>query len=127
MNGQSKITTHPVPCPLCAGMTRIRCTDCTCAHPSAVYAEKVTGVLVTCFPDLLDPIILEIIRPAVRRQAENPARWFEVIVDDPRQANWRLRPHRTEPGRVRLACFRMTMRDEDVTLERTVNEALAVL
>jgi hypothetical protein len=94
---------------------------------AASYAESVVGVLREHFPDLADPTAAEIIARAVRRQANDPHDAFEVIVDNPRSANWRLRAWREDRRRVHLACYRMTERDQDVQFTRTVNDALAAL
>ena len=91
------------------------------------YAESVVGVLREHFPDLTSPITAEIVRRAVDRNASDPHASFEVIVDNPSSANWRLKGLSKDPRRVHLACYRMTERDSDVQLMHTVNDALSAL
>lgn len=91
------------------------------------YAKSVIEVLRRHFPDLADPDAAGIITDAVRRQACTPRDGFEVIVDDPWTANWRLTPLRKDRRRVHLACYRITRRDSDTQLAHTVNEALSAL
>ena len=93
------------------------------------YAESVIQILHEHFPGLAgDTLSTQIIRQAVARQALSPSDSFEVIVDDPVTANWRLKAcrghHRSE---VRLSCHRMTERDADVQLKHIVNDALSAL
>lgn len=55
------------------------------------YANAVIAALASDFPDLRDPMIAGIIRKAVYVNARGSSRvGFEVIVDDPFTANWRL-------------------------------------
>lgn len=93
------------------------------------YAESVIQILHKHFPDLAhDLLSTQIIRQAVARQALSPSDSLEVIVDNPATANWRLKAcrghHRSE---VRLACYRISERESDMELLRTVNDALSAL
>jgi hypothetical protein len=76
---------------------------------------------------MADQMTAEIITEAVERQAGDPSDSFEVIVDDPRRADWRLKAARHGRRGVRLACYRMNKRDVDVQLTYTVNTALSAL
>ena len=93
------------------------------------YAEAVMGVLRDHFPAATwsDPATAAIITTAVRNQASTPRDAFEVIVDDPRRADWRLKSRNGNKRQIRLACYRMVMRDADAELERAVNSALSAL
>ena len=58
----------------------------------ASYAAQVVEVLREHFPDLAgDPEAAGIIAAAVSRQMADPRDSFEVIVDSPWTANWRLK------------------------------------
>ncbi|QXV57369.1 hypothetical protein [Amycolatopsis sp. TNS106] len=90
------------------------------------YAASVVELLeqVGGFTDLSNPSIAEVVRNAVARYAADPTAEFECIVDNPGLANWRLRPGRNEPGRVRLACYRYQETQADVERVRRVDAAL---
>lgn len=88
------------------------------------YAASVVKVLREHFPDLADPTTAEVVTDLVERQVRNPRAGFEVIVDDPISARWRLKPDPRDCNRVRLGCYRLHPREADAELERTVNKAL---
>lgn len=70
------------------------------------YARAVLEVLLEHFD--LDGAAGTAIQRAVAAQHANPSRGgFEVIVDDPGVANWRLTATTADPSRVRLGDFRM--------------------
>lgn len=89
------------------------------------YADAVIAVLTftTKFPALDDPVVADIVRQAITRHAETPNPAFEVIIDDPGVANWRLKAH-TTPGRIRLACYRTERRVDERAMESRVNRDL---
>lgn len=93
----------------------------------AEYAQAVVAVLREHTTFITSEAVAEVMWDAVVRQAGNPQDWFEVIVDSPARAIWKLRPVRGNPARVRLACFRVNPNLEDDQLEHAVNEALAAL
>ena len=105
-------------------MKRARGDDATTA---ASYAEAVVRTLAEHFPGLADPMTAGIIKAAVTDQATSPRDTFEVIVDDPRRADWRLKGRPVDRRRVRLICYRPTERDQDVQLLYAVNDALTAL
>ena len=74
------------------------------ATTAASYAEAVVRTLAEHFPGLADPMTAGIIKAAVTDQATSPRDTFEVIVDDPRRADWRLkgRPGGSPPGTAHL-------------------------
>lgn len=92
------------------------------------YAARVVRVLREHFPDLADETTAEVITDLIERHVRDPKPGFEVIVDDPISAKWRLKAGRW-PSRylVVLTCYRLHPREADVELERTVNEALRAL
>ena len=91
------------------------------------YAERVVGVLREYFPADLSDLAAQIITEATEHQVRDPQSSFEVIVDSPYAANWRLKARSEDRRQVRLACFRVTRRDSDAQFERTVNDALAAV
>lgn len=91
------------------------------------YSLAVVKALAQEFPDLTDATTAEIVSEAVRRYHLDPNTGLEVIVDSPYSANWRLRPDREHPGRVRLACYRFNRSQQDDERENRVNEALRAI
>lgn len=91
-----------------------------------MYATDVVRVLIMVgdFADLSDPAITEVVYQAVVKHLRDPRESWECIVDNPILANWRLRPHHDQVGRVRLGCYRHTTTMGNVERERVVNEAL---
>lgn len=89
------------------------------------YADAVIAALTftTRFPDLSDPTVADVVRQAIMRHAATPYAAFEVIIDDPISANWRLKAHAT-PGQVRLACYRMKPGVDERAMESRVNRDL---
>lgn len=88
------------------------------------YAAAVVEVLATDFPELADETTAAMARNAIARHATAPADPFEVIIDSPTLANWRLRPHRERPKRVRIACYRFELSAEDLAKEQRINATL---
>jgi hypothetical protein len=64
---------------------------------------------------------------AIEHHARNPQDPFEVIVDDPRAAKWRLCADNRDRRRVLLFIHRASPSDADAELSRTVNDALRAL
>jgi hypothetical protein len=93
------------------------------------YATAVVRVLRDHFPDLADPVVAAVVTHAVERQAREASQVFEVIVDDPRSARWRLKARSDDRTRVRLAYCPVILPGSDAgnELERTVNDALRAL
>ncbi|MFC6883439.1 hypothetical protein [Actinomadura yumaensis] len=68
-----------------------------------------------------------VVRDAVANHAENAntaGGAFEVIVGSVVTATWRLHPHRTRCGRVRLACHKLEPSTADTTRLERLNRAL---
>jgi hypothetical protein len=93
----------------------------------ADYSAAVIHTLVSEFSNLTDPTTAVIVREAVARHANQPDTAFECIIDDPILANWRLRPHREQPSRVRVACYRLNPTQADNDREQRVNHALNLI
>lgn len=93
----------------------------------SAYSLAVVDVLSREFADLTDETTAEIVSEAVRRYHLDPNTGLEVIVDSPYSANWRLRPDREHPGRVRLACYRFNRSPQDEEREDRLNEALRAI
>lgn len=91
------------------------------------YAAAVVRVLAGDFRDLTDQHIRQIVAENVARQAEAPLASFEVIVDNPISANWRLKADGQDQRRVRLACYRMNPAADDRERERRINTALQTI
>ena len=91
------------------------------------YATSVVRVLREHFPDLADPTTAEVITDLIERQARDPQPGFEVIVDDPASAKWRLHVDNRDRRRVLLYIHRTRPSDADAELSRTVNDALRAL
>ena len=95
----------------------------------AGYASSVIEVLRGRFTDLTDPAVEEIIASAVERQTRDPQPTFEVIVDDPRSARWRLKADPRDRRRVRLAYYPVSPPGSPAgnALQQIVNDALREL
>ena len=71
------------------------------------YADGVVEVLHVEFSDLDDPMVADVVRTAILHQLAAPAPGFEVILDSPISANWRLKAG-PPPTTFRLACYAPT-------------------
>ena len=93
------------------------------------YAASVVEVLRAHFPDLTDPRTAEIARRAIERNARDPQASFEVIVDDPGSARFRLKTRSDDRRRVRLAYYPVFPPGSVAgnALELVVNDALRAL
>ena len=91
------------------------------------YAASVVEVLRRHFPDLADPTTAEVVTDLIERHTRNPQDPFEVIVDDPAAAKWRLNADNRDRRRVLLYIHRTRISDADAELSRTVNDALRAL
>ena len=91
------------------------------------YAASVVQVLREHFPDLAAPVIAAFVTDLIERHARDPLAPFEVIVDDPRAAKWRLCADNRDRRRVLLFIHRASPSDADAELSRTVNDALRAL
>ena len=93
------------------------------------YAASVVKVLREHFPDLNDPVTAAAVSASVEYNERHPAASFEVIVDDPRSARWRLKASSADRTRVRLAYFPGLPPGSDAgnALEAVVNDALRAL
>lgn len=92
------------------------------------YACGVLHVLASDFPDLRDPVVAGIVKKAVYVNARGFDRvGFEVIVDDPFTANWRLIPAPHDRARVHLACWRKNRTEDDAERWARLNAALDAL
>lgn len=88
------------------------------------YADAVMDVLRGEFPGLADPIDSHVVRDSITRNYLSPTGPFEVIIDSPSAANWRLKPHPSRPGRVRLADYALTRIHAPHEREARVNTLL---
>lgn len=97
------------------------------ADAAGKYAAQVDAVLARMMPSAYAmgdrPVIVDLIA----QHARNPKPAFELIVDDPTSARWRLVANRRRAGTVMLVCHRATVSAADRTTELTVNEALVEL
>jgi hypothetical protein len=91
------------------------------------YAASVVRVLREHFPDLADPATAEVVADLIERQVRDPKSSFEVIVDDPISAKWRLKGDVDNLRRVHLAIHRLHPREADAELKSTLNDALRAL
>ena len=93
------------------------------------YAASVVKVLREHFPDLADPTTAEVITEAIERQSRDPHPGFEVIVDDPAAARFRLKTRSDDHRRVRLAYYPVFPPGSNAgnALEAIVNDALQAL
>lgn len=90
----------------------------------ADYPAAVVDTLAGEFSDLTNPTTAALVREAIARHTDQPHAAFECIIDDPVLANWRLRPHRDTPSRVRVAYYRLNPTQADRDREQRVNQAL---
>jgi hypothetical protein len=97
------------------------------ASASQRYAALVTELLRGHFPGLADPVTAEVVTGLIERHVRDPHAPFEVIVDDPAAANWRLHADSRDRSRVLLYIYRMRPSEADIDLSRTVNDALRAL
>jgi hypothetical protein len=88
------------------------------------YAAAVVAVLASEFPAVAEEDTAGLVRNAVAAHRTSPVDSFEFIVDSPTLSNWRLKPHRSVVGRVRLACYRMEPTPADNEREHRINTAL---
>jgi len=91
------------------------------------YAASVVQVLREHFPDLTDPATAEVITNLIKHHVRYPQAPFEVIVDDPVSAKWRLHADNRDRRRVLLYIHRTRHSEADAELSRTVNDALRAL
>jgi hypothetical protein len=96
---------------------------------AAAYAEAVYRVLVADFPNLETPSLALLVREQVARQTEAPSPAFEVILDDPSVANWRLVPDPTggTRWRVQVACCKPHPSRVDARREQRLNVVLRAI
>jgi len=91
------------------------------------YTDSVLEVLDEHFKvELADAVTRDVVTSAVSRQALKRSDSFEVIVDAPYIANWRLKPA-VSGRRVRLACYRLNESAADRRREEAVNTALRAI
>lgn len=92
------------------------------------YAAAVVKVLrehgVSWLPTAMDA---EIVTKLIEQQQRDPKDSFEVIVDSPHAARWRLKARSDDRTRVSLTCFALNQNSVTAELERTVNDALRAL
>jgi hypothetical protein len=91
------------------------------------YAASVVEVLREHFPGLADPATAEVITDLIEHHVRYPLAPFEVIVDDPISAKWRLHADNRDRRRVLLYIHRARHSDAEAELSRTVNNALRAL
>jgi hypothetical protein len=91
------------------------------------YAASVVRVLREHFPDLADPTTAKVVTDLIERHVRDPQAPFEVIVDDPISAKWRLHADNRDRCRVLLYIHRARPAEADAELSRTVNDALRAL
>lgn len=93
----------------------------------AGYPNAVIDALASEFSDLTDPATAAVVRGATAGHMAAVEERFECIIDDPIVANWRLRLHRDQRSRVRVACYRPTPTKAEAEREQRVNRPLNVL
>jgi hypothetical protein len=91
------------------------------------YAASVVKVLREHFRDLTDPTTAVVVTDLIEHHARNPQDPFEVIVDNPISARWRLHADNRDRYRVLLYIHRACPSESDAELSRTVNDALRAL
>ena len=93
------------------------------------YATAVYRVLVAEFPNLRTRTLELLVRDQVGRHAELPSNSFELIVDEPAVANWRLVPEMAGPDRwrVQLACCKVRPSHANAAREQRVNASLRAI
>ena len=93
------------------------------------YATAVYQILAEEFPRLKARTLELHVVEQVGLNAELPLRWFELIVDEPTVANWRLVPdHLSEDRwRVQIACRKPRPSHANAAREQRINEALRAI
>lgn len=94
---------------------------------SETYAARVVQVLAEHFPGLADETTAEVVTDLIDRHGRDPETPFEVIVDDPAAAKWRLHADPQDRSRVLLYIHRTRHSEADADLSRAVNDALRAL
>ncbi|MGP4105246.1 hypothetical protein [Nonomuraea sp. KM90] len=82
----------------------------------ARYARQVVQALAPHFGDLADPTTAATVERSITAYLAAPFDGWEVILDSPALANWRLKPD--TGGRIRVACTRMPPRTPDAVQEQ---------
>ena len=95
--------------------------------PAEDYAASVVRILRDRFPDLAHPVTAKVVTDLIEKHARNPQDPFEIIVDDPIPAKWRLRADNRDRSRVLLYIHRSGHSEADAELCGTVNDALRAL
>jgi hypothetical protein len=90
------------------------------------YANAVIDALSGDFPDLRDPVVADLVRKYIYAYART-GHPLEIIVDNPISARWRLVGDGNHSGRVRLACWRTNLGEDDIEQEQRLNEALRAI
>jgi len=93
------------------------------------YAAAVHRILVEEFPRLADRTLELIVLEQVGRNAELQWRGFELIVDEPTTASWKLVPDHLgeDRWRVQLACCKPRPSRANAAREQRVNAALRAI
>jgi hypothetical protein len=93
------------------------------------YAAAVHQALTDDFPGLKKRTLELIVLENVARQAEAPSQAFQLVVDDPTVANWRLVPDHvgSDRWRVQLACCKANPSHANSERERRINTALRAI
>lgn len=93
------------------------------------YAAAVHRILAEEFPHVGGKTLARLIVENVARQAEMPLRSFELIVDEPTLANWRLVPEQTGPDRwrVQVICCKPRPSHANAAREQRINTALRAI
>lgn len=94
---------------------------------TGAYASAVIGVLREHFRGLADPSTAKVVTDLIEHHARYPLAPFEVIVDDPISAKWRLHADNRDRSRVLLFIHHARPSESDAGLCRTVNDALRAL
>ncbi|TDC07924.1 hypothetical protein E1267_11930 [Nonomuraea longispora] len=81
----------------------------TTAH--AAYARRVVQALVEHFDELTDAMTSDIVEKSITASLFHPFDGWEVILDSPYVANWKLKPD--TGNRIRVACIRTPPRTPD--------------
>ncbi|MGV9310362.1 hypothetical protein ACWDLG_43960 [Nonomuraea sp. NPDC003727] len=88
------------------------------AHAS--YARQVVQILAAYFDDLTDPTTADIVATSIAAYLAEPVPGWEVILDTPAIANWRLKPD--TGNRIRVACTRLPPRTPDAAQQQRDRE-----
>ena len=93
------------------------------------YAAAVHRVVADEFPRLDTETLRRIVVENVARQAEAPMRSFELIVDEPVVANWKLVPDHTGDNRwrVQILCCKQRPSHANAAREQRINAALRAI